>query len=112
MYATLIAHTQNTTPQLTPRRNSCIGSMLLQRSFENLAKLLIRKTLTIGTKVLSPFSLSDQFLTHVPYSCLILSLHTQYTRLSRDCQVFFCIYFYLFLKCGIFVTYLPFYEAS
>ena len=104
MYATLIAHIQNTTPQLTPNKKSCIRSSLLQRSFENLAKFLVRKTLTIGAKVLSPFSLSDQFLTHVPYSCLILSLHTQYTTVSRDCQVFFCIYFYLFLKCGIFVT--------
>ena len=92
MYDTLMAHIQNTTPQLTPNRKSCIRSSLLQRSFENLAKFLVRKTLTIGAKVLSPFSLSDQFLTHVPYSCLILSLHTQYTTVSRDCQVFFCVF--------------------
>ena len=74
MYATLMAHIQNTTPQLTPNKNSCIRNSLLQRSFENLAKLLIRKTFTIGAKVLSPFSLSDQFLTHVSSSVYIHSI--------------------------------------
>ena len=92
-----MAHTQNTTPQLTPNRNSCIGSMLLQRSFENLAKLLIRKTLTIGTKVLSPFSLSDQFLTH---ASLLMShpqsTYTVYTPVKGLSSLFLHLFLFIF----------------
>jgi len=75
MYTVIRAHIQNTTPQLTPNRNSCIDSNLLQCNFVSLAMLLIRNTLTVGAKVLSPLSFGCQSLIHISSSVYIHSIH-------------------------------------